>query len=114
MKLERRQNPDGCCPVDLIAQIAEEEGKRGRIAVYNLSQKALNDMFNYPVNKQISYDFGERKGDKTKIAVCWLPSKQTMELSSFNGSAIYQVDFADTDEIQCKYTDQADVVYLIF
>lgn len=112
MKLERRQNPDGCCPVDLIAQIAEEEEKRGRIAVYNLSQKALNDMFNYPVDKQVNYEFC--KGDKTKITVDWLPSMQTMELSSFNGSAIYQVDFANTDEIQCKYTDQADVVYLIF
>ncbi len=114
MKLERRKNPDGCCPVDLIAQIAEEEEKRGRVVVFNFSQKALDDMCNYPVNKQVNYDFGERKGDKTKLTVCWLPSMQTMELSSFNGSAIYQVDFADTDEIKHKYTEQADVVYLIY
>lgn len=114
MKLERRKKPDGCCPVDLIAQIAEEEEKRGRVVVFNFSQKALDDMCNYPVNKQVNYDFGERKGDKTKLTVCWLPSMQTMELSSFNGSAIYQVDFADTDEIKHKYTEQADVVYLIY
>lgn len=113
MKLERRQNPDGCCPVDLIAQIAQEEEKRGRVAVFNLSKKALNDMYNYPVNKQATYEFGKNKGDKTKITVQWLPSMERMELSTINNS-IYQVDFADTNEVQCRYTDRADVTYIIY
>lgn len=111
MQLERRQNPDGCCPVDLIAQIAQEEEKRGRVAVFNLSKKALNDMYDYHVNKQVNYEFC--KGDKPKITVCWLPSMQRMELSTINNS-IYQVDFADTDQVQCRYTEQADVTYIIY
>lgn len=109
MKFKRRTNPKGCCPVDLMSQIAKEE--EGNVVTFNLTAGALHDMCVFPVDKKVSYSFDEKK--RAKIEVEWYPSGDTMTLNSFNGNTVFVVEVSDTEELRCQRSDSADVTYLI-
>ncbi len=111
MRSERYENPGGCCPVDTMKRIADKE--KGNVVVFNLTRKVLYDMLEFPVDKNVEYKFDDPKC--IKIYVQWFPSKDEMKIHScYEGNQVWKVVHANTEEIKCEDTEQADVEYLIY
>lgn len=118
MRVEKRTNPTGCCPVDLMATIKSEEDEREGLDVsiaFVLTPLALNDLYLYKGSKKALYT---DKGKSKKLSVEWLPSREEIRLEtnrfkSLGCGNFFTVTYCYTDEIKCQLLKHVDVVYII-
>lgn len=94
---ERRNIPEGACPVDLMGELNQAKSEN-EILAFTLTAKAFLAMCAFPVKKEVVFfvPYGNQHQD---VGVTWIPSKDYMVFRTFDQCKTFTVIEAKTEEI---------------